>query len=227
MTPILKNCLGSCLGLISTETTSTQTTAPAPRLENAAARHDAAQQGAPSSSAVDPKTLGGQPEKSAMQKKLLNMNKRNKNRPSPLEIGRTGAASSSNHSRHVLQSFQQKPFIRFNEIANALEGLRDIPVDVRNAIEAQGQAAADDHQTLSTLVRAYSRGNSVTTYTIGEALAEMIGSGRLSPSNSPLDSGEICKVTLARERKKDPALDLLMGHLLMDCLLYTSPSPRD
>ncbi|HVK95966.1 MAG TPA: hypothetical protein VM571_14710 [Noviherbaspirillum sp.] len=227
MTPILKNCLGSCLGLISTETTSTQTTAPAPRLENAPARHAAVQEGAPSSSAIDPKTLGGQPEKSAMQKKLLKMNKK---RPSPLEIGRTGAASSSNHSRNVLQSFQQKPFIRFNEIANALEGLRDIPVDVRNAIEAQSQAATDDHQTLSTLVRAYSRGNSVTTYTIGEALAEMIGSGRLSPSNSPLDSGEICKVTLARERKKDPALDLLMGHLLMEdgeVRPADSPLPRN
>ncbi len=82
---------------------------------------------------------------------------------------------------------------------------------------------------LATLVRAYSHGGPVTKYALGEALAELVGSGRLNPPESATDSGYICKTMLQQARQMDPVLDLLMSHLIEqdgDVRPADSPLPR-
>jgi len=123
-------------------------------------------------------------------------------------------------------------FIRFNELVNALEGLRAIPHDVRTALETSNKASAGDDGVapmLATLARAYSHGGPVTKYALGEALAELVGSGRLNPPESATDSGYICKTMLQQARQMDPVLDLLMHHLIEqdgDVRAADSPLPR-
>ena len=127
---------------------------------------------------------------------------------------------------------KHETFIRFNELVNALEGLRNIPDDVRTALETSNKASASDDggmPMLATLVRAYSHGGPVTKYAIGEALAELVSSGRLNPTESTTDSGYICKTMLQQARKMDPVLDLLMNHLIEqdgDVRPADSPLPR-
>ena len=127
---------------------------------------------------------------------------------------------------------KHQTFIRFNELVNALEDLREIPHDVRTALEMSNKASVSDDggmSMLATLVRAYSHGGPATKYAIGEALAELVGSGRLNPPESATDSGYICKTMLQKARQMDPVLDLLMSHLVEqdgDVRPANSPLPR-
>lgn len=112
---------------------------------------------------------------------------------------------------------KHETFIRFNELVNALEGLRVIPDDVRTALETSNNASASDDDgapRLATLVHAYTHGGPVTKYAIGEALAELVVRGRLNPPERATDSGYIRKTELQKARQTDPVLDLLMNHLI-------------
>lgn len=135
-------------------------------------------------------------------------------------------------STHFYRDNKHETFIRFNELVNALEALREIPHDVRTALETSNKASASDDggvPMLATLVRAYSHGGPATKYAISEALAELVGSGRLNPPESATDSGHICKMMLQRARQMDPVLDLLMSHLIEqdgDVRPADSPLPR-
>ena len=183
-----------------------------------------ANQSTQSSPAVPPPSVSHRSE-AGIRKKLQLQTPPQRKRPS-LQIEIPGPLSARPYRAH-----QPETFIRFNELVNALEDLREIPHDVRTALETSNKASADDGgmSLLATLVRAYSHGGSVTKYAIGEALARLVSRGLLNPVENETDSGYICKTRLQQARQMDPVLDLLMNHLIEqdgDVRSADSPLPR-
>jgi hypothetical protein len=125
-----------------------------------------------------------------------------------LDIGAALRASADTGSEPA------EPLVSFNELVNTMESRRMLPDLLREAIAAAPSAPGDAPPTFAQRVRAYTHGGPVTTYALGEALAELVGSGRLNSHDDPEVSGKLCRAAIAQERSADPAFDLLMKNLL-------------
>jgi hypothetical protein len=108
----------------------------------------------------------------------------------------------------------REPFIRFNELVNALEALQDIPEDVRDALGAGSVNTHEGGLDFAARVRQYAHGGPLTLYAIGEALAEQLGSSEWDSSVGPAGTGLISREAIARQRHADPAFDKVMDHLV-------------
>lgn len=115
-------------------------------------------------------------------------------------------------SLHI--DIQPEKFIRFNELMNALQALPELPAELLEKLEGSDTPENNMASPFASLIHSYARGCPVTGYPIGEALSHLTTGGQLSLSDDDARSGIISKTLLEQARKKDPALNVLMNHLL-------------